>query len=260
MADGDSRHYVTESVLVWDLPVRIFHWVLVIAVIAAFVTDRLGVAYFKYHVWCGYTVLVLVAFRIAWGFVGTRHARFLNFVRGPAAIWRYLRGGDVRGGGVRGDGVRGGGAHGGELRGSERRFVGHNPLGALMVITLLIGLLVQAVTGLFGNDEIFNVGPLYGYISNELSLRLTSLHRQLFYWLAGAIAVHVGAVIFYRLVKNERLVVAMFTGRKRGQDISSDDGIETSRTLLAAALMIVFTAFLTWLVMRAPVAVSDLGY
>jgi cytochrome b len=233
MVDGDSRQYEVESALVWDLPVRIFHWSLVIAFIAAFVTDKLGVAYFKYHVWCGYTVLVLVAFRCVWGLVGTRHARFWNFVRGPAAIWRYLRG-------------------------TERHFAGHNPLGALMVLVLLSGLLVQAVTGLFGNDEIFNVGPLYGYISNELSLRLTSLHRQLFYWIAGAIGIHIVAVLAYRLAKKDKLIEAMFTGRKVA--VPRDEVIETSRTLLAASIVITVSAFLTWLLMSAPVAVNDISY
>lgn len=242
MADGDLREYKTEdetrAALVWDLPVRIFHWTLVVAFIAAFVTDRLGVAYFKYHVWCGYTVLVLVAFRIIWGFVGTRHARFCNFVRGPAAIWHYLRGK--------------------ELRGREGHFAGHNPLGALMVLALLIGLLLQAVTGLFSNDEIFNVGPLYGYIDNELSLRLTSLHRQLFYWIAGAIGVHILAVLAHRIFKKENLVKAMFTGRKTA--VAQHEAIETSHTLLAAVFVIVLSSALTWLVMSAPVAVSDVGY
>lgn len=249
MADGDLREYETETkdeaespgVLVWDLPVRIFHWSLVVAIIAAFVTNKLGVAYFKYHVWCGYTVLVLIAFRIVWGFIGTRHARFWNFVRGPRAIWHYLLGGEMRGG---------------EMRGHQRHFAGHNPLGALMVVTLLIGLLVQAITGLFGNDEIFNVGPLYGYVSNELSLRLTSLHRQLFYWIAGAIALHIIAIIVYRVAKQEKLIEAMLTGRK--QTVAQDDAIETSQTLLAAIIVIAFSILLTWLVMSAPVAVNDI--
>lgn len=239
--DGDSREFtstsqhesVAKNALVWDLPVRIFHWSLVVAFIGAFVTNKLGVAYFKYHVWCGYAVLVLVAFRIVWGLVGTRHARFWNFLRGPAVIWRYLRG-------------------------RERHFAGHNPLGALMVVTLLLALLAQAITGLFGNDEIFNVGPLYGYISNELSLRLTSLHRQLFYWIAGAIGLHVMAVIIHRFFKKEKLVEAMFTGRKHV--IAHDEAIETSRTVLAALIVIAFSVLLTWLVMSAPVALSDASY
>lgn len=242
MADGDLKpdnniEYgttaSTEKVLVWDLPVRIFHWALVLAVAGAFVTDWLGVAYFKYHLWCGYTVLVLIGFRLVWGFVGTRHARFLNFLRGPSAILNYARGRDRHG-------------------------AGHNPLGAWMVVALLVGLLVQAVTGLFGNDEIFNVGPLYGYISDELSLSLTSLHRKLFYWIAAAIGLHILAAIFYRIFKKEKLIEAMITGRKSG--IAQQEGIATSRIYLAVATVLIVVALLFWLITTAPVAVTDIEY
>ncbi|MFT3931013.1 MAG: cytochrome b/b6 domain-containing protein [Spongiibacteraceae bacterium] len=242
MADGDLRQgqtpatsesSATDKILVWDLPVRIFHWALVLAVLGAFITDRLGVTYFKYHVWCGYTVLVLVAFRLIWGFVGTYHARFLNFVRGPKAILNYARG-------------------------SEKKLAGHNPLGALMVVVLLAGLAVQAVTGLFGNDEIFNVGPLYGYISNDLSLELTSLHRKLFYWIAGAIAFHIVAVIFYRIVKKEKLIEAMFTGRKA--EVAREEGIASSRIYLALAIVIIVSVLLAWLIATAPIPVVDVEY
>src|SRR5690242_8726335 len=121
-----------ETRRVWDLPVRIFHWLLVFAVLGAYATHRLGIEYFKYHLWFGYSVMVLVVFRIVWGLVGTRHARFRNFVRGPAVTVRY------------GWAV---------LRGKDARHVGHNPLGALMVVALLLSLLVQALTGLVANDE-----------------------------------------------------------------------------------------------------------
>src|SRR5208283_4007655 len=80
-----------EHRLVWDWPVRLFHWSLVAAFVGAFVTNRLGVAYFKYHVWCGYAVVTLVSFRILWGLFGTKHARFWHFVRGPHETLRYAR-------------------------------------------------------------------------------------------------------------------------------------------------------------------------
>lgn len=242
MADGDLKQRdasivdetnAEKKVLVWDLPVRIFHWALVLAFVGAFVTNQLGVTYFKYHVWCGHAVLVLIAFRLVWGFVGTRHARFANFLRGPKAISNYVRGKQIH-------------------------WVGHNPLGALMVVVLLTGLLVQAATGLFGNDEIFNVGPLYGYISNELSLSLTSLHRKLFYWIAGAIGLHIVAVIFYRFFKQEKLIEAMFTGKKLA--VSREDGITTSRIYLAVAIVIIVAALLTWLITTAPIPVTDVEY
>jgi len=228
-----------EEHQVWDLPVRVFHWALVAAFVGAFVTNRLGVAYFKYHVWCGYAVLVLVSFRIVWGIVGTRHARFWNFVRGPRATLRYARG---------------------LLLGKKQRHAGHNPLGAVMVVALLGALGVQALVGLFGDDEIFNVGPLNSYVSREVSLQLTSLHRHLFYWIAGAIAVHVLAVVAYHVFKREKLVQAMITGRKPQEGLGAGDGIHSSRTWFAALLAIALAAALAWIVSRAPAPVSDASF
>ncbi len=218
---------------VWDLPVRLFHWTLVTAFIASYVTNKLGIAYFKYHVWCGYTVIVLVCFRILWGFVGTRHARFRNFVRGPVATGRYLLG---------------------LMRGRGRRYPGHNPLGALMVLALLLTLLAQALTGLFANDEIVNTGPLYGYVSNARSLWLTSLHRLLFDWIFAAVVIHVLAVLAHHIARKEKLVRAMLTGRKPAHSVPADEAIQSSRLWLAALLIVVLSVALAWIVATAPIA------
>jgi cytochrome b len=222
---------------VWDLPVRVFHWSLVLAVIAAFVTNKLGVRTFKYHVWAGYAVIVLVAFRLIWGLVGTRHARFWNFVRGPAETLTYAR--DL-------------------VTGKDQHYPGHNPLGALMVLALLGALATQSILGLFGNDEIFNVGPLAGYVSKELSLALTSIHRQLFYWLAGAVALHVLAVVAHKIFKNENLVRAMITGRKPLHAAPADEAIHASRSWLAAALGLAIAIGLALIIAHAPAA-ADTG-
>jgi len=223
---------------VWDLPVRVFHWTLVGAFIGAYVTNRLGVSYFKYHVWCGYTVIVLVLFRIVWGIVGTRHALFHNFVRGPLETARYAAG---------------------LLRGRHQHYPGHNPLGALMVLALLLSLGLQASAGLFGNDEIFNVGPLYGYVSKEVSLQLTSLHRQLFYWIAGAVVLHVLAVIAHHVFKQENLVHAMITGRKPAHGIGGAAHIHASHTWLAVLLSLALTLALAWIVNHAPEPLTDIS-
>jgi cytochrome b len=221
---------------VWDLPVRIFHWTLVAAFLGAFVTDRMGVAYFRWHARCGYVVLVLVAFRLVWGVVGTRHARFRNFLRGPRAILRYAL--DV-------------------ARGRAESHAGHNPLGALMVVALLLALGVEAVSGLFGNDEIVDVGPLYGSVSEALSLALTSLHRRLFYWIAAAVALHVAAVLAHRLLGGERLIRAMITGRKPQASVGPQDAIQGSRTWLAAAVVAVIAAVVVWVVAVAPIVFAN---
>jgi len=221
---------------VWDLPVRIFHWLLVAAFVGAFVTNKLGVAYFGWHVFCGYAVIVLVAFRIVWGIVGTRHALFRNFLRGPGETLRYAAS---------------------LLHGRPPAYAGHNPLGALMVVVLLLALGVQAILGLFANDEIVNVGPLYGYVSDAVSLRLTSLHRHLFYWIAAAIGLHVAAVLIHRVFHGERLVKAMISGRKPSHIVGAHDAIHASRSWLAALVVVLLVGALTWVIETAPAAVAS---
>ncbi len=216
---------------VWDLPVRIFHWALVMCIIGANVSYQAGIEYFKYHLWSGYTVVILVSFRILWGLVGTYHARFWNFIRGPIPTLRY--GFDL-------------------LRGKDAHYAGHNPLGAIMVVVLLLGLLTQGITGLFGNDEILNFGPLYGYISNELSLQLTSLHRNLFYWIMGAVVLHIVAVVAHRVFKGENLVHAMFTGRKPADAVKPEEEIKSSRLWLALVVLAIVIGVLAWYVKHAP--------
>lgn len=225
-----------ETRRVWDLPVRITHWAIVLAFAGAYVSHRAGIEYFAIHRACGYVLLVLVAFRILWGFVGTRHARFASFLRGPLGTWIYVRR---------------------LIRGQRAATPGHNPLGGLMTVFLLAGLGVQAATGLFANDEIFNVGPLAGHVSAERSLALTSLHRTLFYWIAAGAALHVLAVVAHWLFWRENLVGAMLSGRKPATSIDAADEIGASRLWLALILVATLTGLLWWSVANAPeVAVS----
>jgi len=216
---------------VWDLPVRITHWLLVVGIAGSWLTQKLGIEYFKYHLWLGYLVVVLAAFRILWGLVGTRHARFANFLRGPRATWRYLAA---------------------LLRGETHSTPGHNPLGAWMVIVLLAALLAQGITGLFSNDEIFNTGPLYGYITDDLSLVLTSWHRRLFDWILAAVALHVLAVVGHRLFAGQDLVGPMFSGRKPASLVAEHEAISSSRLWLAVLLLAAVATLLCWFVVQAP--------
>lgn len=219
---------------VWDLPLRIFHWSLVILFIAAYTTNALGIDYFKYHRWCGYAIIILVCFRILWGFVGTYHARFSHFLRNPITTCTYAFG---------------------AKRSEQKKYIGHNPLGALMVVVLLAGSLVQGVTGLFTNDEILNLGPLYAYVSDELSLKLTSIHRQLFYWILAAIGAHIIAVLVHQFIKGENIIGAMLTGKKEKTDNSVDPvSIESSRTVLAVIIVILLAAVFAWIILSAPEA------
>jgi cytochrome b len=217
--------------LVWDWPIRLFHWSIVVAFLGAFVTNRLGVKYFTYHEWFGYAVIVLVAFRLLWGLIGPRHARFVNFVRGPGAVLSYLS------------------ALG---RGRRTRYAGHNPAGALMVLTLLSLLAAQAGFGLFANDEIFNSGPLAGLVSKGVSLTLTSLHRKIFYWIAAAVVLHVIAVLAHLRLKRENLVVAMITGKKPAYLVRPEEAIASSRSLHAIAIFVLLSAAFAALLGFAP--------
>jgi cytochrome b len=216
-----------DSRLVWDLPVRVTHWALVLAVAGSWATHYAGVEWFTWHRRLGYTVLVLAAFRVVWGFIGTRHARFASFLPGPRALVAYLR-------------ERG------------RTTVGHNPIGALSVVALLALLLLQATTGLFANDEIMNMGPFYGWIAPELSNRITSLHRASSEWLLVLIGLHLAAVAFYVRVRRQPLVNAMVTGRKPAADVSAGEAITGSRVMLACAIVAVLAIALTIAVRAAP--------
>ncbi len=218
---------------VWDLPTRVMHWGLVIAAGGAWASQELDVFPFWVHLYCGYAVLLICATRIFWGVLGTRHARFAAFVRGPRAVLRYVR--SLRGG-------------------APARFVGHNPLGALMVVALLATLLAQAVLGLFANDEIFETGPLFGYVSLELSKQLTTLHKQLFDFILAAVAIHVFAAFFYLWVKRENLILPMLTGRKPAGEVPLAERIDGSRTVIALLVLLVLAGGLYLLVKTAPVA------
>lgn len=259
-AEKSTKH-TPKAIKVWDLPVRIFHWSLVLLFIIAYVTNSLGSDYFVYHLWSGYALIILVSFRIVWGLVGTYHARFNHFVKNPLATARYALS---------------------VFKKKDKHYLGHNPLGAVMVVVLLIATFVQAITGLFTNDEIFNLGPLYGYINDELSLQLTSLHRQLFYWILGAIALHILAVIFHVVFKRDNIIRAMFTGKKNlptpedsqpspensqlsPEDVqhqASDDqvSITSSKLGLAIVILIVLIAILAAVILTAPEAVTDMEY
>ena len=219
----------TDARLVWDLPVRVTHWALVLAVAGCWATHYAGVEWFAWHRRLGYPVLVLVVFRIVWGFVGTRHARFASFLRGPRALLAYLR-------------ERG------------RATVGHNPIGALSVVALLALLLLQAATGLLANDEIMNTGPFYGWIAPELSNRITSLHRASSDWLLVLMGLHLAAVAFYVRVRRQPLVNAMVTGRKPAADVPAGEAIADSRVLQACAIVAVLAIALTLAVRAAPEA------
>ncbi len=121
---------MSTPVRVWDLPTRLFHWALAISIVLGIVFVKIGGNAIQWHAYCGYAALALILFRLIWGFVGSWHARFANFIPSPSRLITFLRG-ETDGG------------------------LGHNPLGALSVIALLAVVLIQALTGLFADDDIF---------------------------------------------------------------------------------------------------------
>ena len=220
--------------LVWDLPLRLAHWALVVSVAGAWITHYAGIEWFEWHRRLGYATLVLVAFRIAWGFVGTRHARFANFLRGPVALLAFVR------------------------ASGRPDTPGHNPLGALSVVAMLALLLFQALTGLFANDEIANAGPFYGWVSPETSNRISGLHETNSNLLLGLLALHLAAIAWYVFVAGRPLVRAMLTGRKDARDVAAGDEIQGSRIALALAIVAALAVALALAVRAAPEAMIAL--
>jgi len=182
-------------VLVWDLPTRLFHWLLFICVILSFVTGVIGGNAMEYHLLSGFAILVLLIFRVAWGFTGSRTARFSSFIKGPATVLTHVR-----------------------LllqKKTEKPYLGHNPLGGWSIVAMLLVLFVQVASGLFANDDILTEGPLYVWVSKETSNLLTWVHLINRFVLVALIAIHIFAVFFYFFSKHENLIVPMITGRKR---------------------------------------------
>ena len=182
------------DVKVWDLPIRLFHWILTLLFAFQVATGLVGGDVMRWHVWSGYAILVAVIFRILWGFAGGTHARFSSFLAGPVATWRFAR------------------------RLFSREAVpqlGHNPLAGWMVIALIASFLLQAVTGLFAFDGVATAGPLAPLVSSDTTNRLTKVHDWNVNVLLVLVGLHIAAAVFHWVVKREDLVTPMFTGVKR---------------------------------------------
>jgi cytochrome b len=192
MGEHDDTPADAVPVRVWDRPTRIFHWALVLCIAGSWFTAEEGMT--EWHERLGLTVLALVGFRIVWGIIGGEFARFSSFVRGPGAIAGYLRE---------------------TMAGRHPEHAGHNPLGALAVLALLLLIAAQAGLGLFANDDILYEGPLYHLVGYDLSGTLTGWHHRVFDVLLIVVGIHVAAVIGYLLFLREDLILPMITGVKR---------------------------------------------
>jgi cytochrome b len=185
-----------DKILVWDVPVRLFHWVLVALMATSYFSGRAGGDWMQLHFWSGYAILTLLFFRLAWGFVGSTTARFSSFLKGPAAAFTHV---------------------GHLFRKEGPRDVGHNPLGGGMVVALIFAVLAQAVTGLFSADTDTGIvnGPLALKVADKWVERATDFHAWWINILLILAAVHVAAVVLYLVWKRHNLIGPMITGRKR---------------------------------------------
>lgn len=235
MTGRDSRENRAD-VRIWDLPTRLFHWLLAVTLTGSYVTHELGLKWMEWHITLGYAALFLVIFRIFWGLVGPRHARFTSFVAGPGGVWRYARD---------------------WWAGKPPRYAGHNPLGGWAVLAMLALTLLQAFSGLFNSDEILYSGPWHYAAPSAFTDRMEALHELNFNFLAGLVLLHVAAVATYWFRWRSNLVRAMWTGRKRDGEVDAGQAIDSSKLLLALVLVIVAGAIVWTVIAIAPEPSAD---
>jgi cytochrome b len=214
----------TDSIRVWDLPTRLFHWLLVTTMIGSVVTAQLGGNAMIWHFRCGFMIASLLLFRLVWGFVGGRWSRFSAFIYSPATVVRYLRG-----------------------DGKPEHAVGHNPLGAASVFAMLAVLIAQVGSGVISDDEIAAVGPFAKFVSNATVSLATGYHKGYGKFLLVALVVlHLAAILFYYLARRVNLVKPMVHGDKpqAGQLPSSRD--DAVSRLAAAVVFAGCAALVSW--------------
>ena len=210
-------------VRIWDLPTRLFHWLLALCVIGLVVSAKLG--YMDWHFLLGYAVLTLLIFRFLWGLLGGRWSRFANFIYSPASLWRYLRG-----------------------RGDPAHAVGHTPTGALSVFALLLFLLAQVASGLVSNDEIASAGPLTHLVSGAWVSLATWYHRAVGQWvLISLVVLHIAAILYYLWGKRENLIRPMLSGDKVLAQATEASHDHARSRLLAAVLLLLCAGGVTLL-------------
>ena len=182
---------MSKKIRIWDLPTRSFHWLLVLLMAFSFVTAQIGGSWMRWHFYSGYAILSLITFRILWGFLGGRYARFSSFPFFSQTDPSILSNAP-----------------------NAVKTLGHNPVGSLSVFALIGFVGLQAVTGLFSNDDISEEGPLVRFVSNATSNWFTSIHHLNEKLLVVLVLTHVGAVLFYLLRKKENLIKPMISGDK----------------------------------------------
>ena len=216
------------KVRIWDLPTRLFHWLLTACVIGLVITGNLGGNAMPWHFRFGYAVLSLLLFRFVWGFLGGHWSRWSQLPLHPSNVLAYLQG-----------------------RSTSPHLVGHNPLGSWSIVLMLVFLGLQVTTGLFSDDEISNSGPLSSFASSAVVSLATQWHKQ---WgkliLILLVLTHVLALLWYRWRKQQSLVPAMWHGDK-SLSVLAPASRDTLRTrMIALALygltVVLVFALLAW--------------
>ena len=207
---------------VWDLPTRLFHWLLVGLIAFSWWSaknDELDL-----HIWSGVAILSLLVFRLLWGLFGSSTARFAGFVRGPRGVIDYLKG--------------------------RWTGIGHSPLGALSVVAMLGATVLQVGMGLFSTDKDGLVsGPLARLVSIDASDEIADLHEDFFNVLLALILLHVAAIVFYRL-RGKPLISPMITGR--AEVASGTDPMRPGKWWVALICVAVAIGVTRWIVAGAP--------
>jgi cytochrome b len=208
-----------STVKVWDEPTRLFHWFIVVLIAVSWISADLG--YMKVHLWSGSALLCLLIFRLIWGFFGSTTSRFSDFLRPPQHVIGYFR----------------------DLLGAEKpRYAGHNPAGGWMVLTMVLVVLVQVVTGLFSNDGIGFTGPLALRISSDVSDEITQIHGWIFFGILTFVWLHLVAIFFYYFVKRENLIQPMVTGHKHRVHLPAIVDLKFTHPYVALAIFAAVTA------------------
>lgn len=214
---------MTSTYRIWDLPTRLFHWLLVMCVLGLIITGNVGGLWMDWHFRFGYSVLCLLIFRLLWGFVGGYWSRFASFVYSPSSVLLYWRG-----------------------QSPQLHQVGHSPMAALSVFALLAALLVQVFTGLLSDDEIFHRGPWAVWASYDWIETASRYHKEVGKLVVlGLVLLHLLALLFYKFVKHQSLVQAMVTGDK-SLDVDVPVSADARPQRLKALALFALSALLTY--------------
>ena len=228
---------MTDKHLIWDLPLRIFHWSFAFTVLACWYTAEQGEELVDLHMQFGFVALGLLMFRILWGCIGPKHARFSQFIPTPKILLTYLQKAD-----------------------NSEKIPGHNPLGALMVVLMILLILLQSISGLFINDDVFSSGPYYNSVSKVIQGWMAFIHHNTFDFMIAAIVLHLAAITFYWRVKKDNLVLPMITGKKTTKQVTSSDAIPHSKLKLGCIIALCCAAFVYWLVVINAPVIEDFYY